>query len=460
MAQMNTKRFPIILGGVLLGVLGPLAYVSLKSDEPIGSAPADQAAPQPDEFGKVLPTDFKSVPLTAGELKKLYYWGQSSGYYDFDAKTKVPKVVLNQFFVSNGTPYLISNIKLRITHTYHESTLKFSEVFDLKTQVSPEFALIYGALPPGQSSYNLPLMVKITPDGWRTDRNIELEFLSADRVLPGPSLEKPINLQAFMMQNTDEVVLEKFRTNPSLLQMGKLGQAGPLQFAIMANRISLIDPLIQMGARIEERSRSGNSAMHFAAVTSPEMIAKVASYKADANATNTFAGSPLTLAIRMRKKSHFKALLEAGANIEELNPDGATPILVACSLRFMDEMLELKKLGADPNVVDRRGDGIFMNLMRNGTAEDVKFLIKNKIGDPKLVNDRGENIAHYAAWRHRDDILEVLYENKVDVELRDKSGRTPADRAVDRGRLTASAVRTLEFFRRKGLKVPDTTNLR
>jgi ankyrin repeat protein len=456
---MKTKPIHLILLVVVLGIIAPLAFVFLKPEEQAVSGEATLNVNQfPRTWQLMAPpvvraNEFRTVPLTKAELSRIYYWGISSAYYNFDRSTGFPKTRMAKFFLSNETPYLITDVKVRMKYTYPGSpNLRFSKDFVMGTKLSSEHCLTHGVIPPGHSSHEIPLWLDITPEAWRRDTVTEFEFLSANRVMPGPSLESAVSMQGFIFSTSDDAILKKFRAKPELLKVKDSRGTGVIHFAIMANRVELVDSLVKLGVDINEKVISGNNAMHFAAVTSPEMIKKVASYNVDPNATNMFSASPLDIALRMKKKAHFKPLIDAGANIEGINADGATVLLVGCGLRFLDEVLELKKLGAKTQVADRHGRDAYHQLIEWGSVDEFEVLLKNNIGDLNRVTSIGQNLAHRAAWRQRIEVLQFLYENKVDMTLRDNMTRLPVDLAIERGANNSSGQQTIEFFARLGIK--------
>jgi len=67
-------------------------------------------------------------------------------------------------------------------------------------------------------------------------------------------------------------------------------------------------------------------------------------------------------------------LLEDGADVNELDADGRTPVLLATRGNHVDTVRALVEAGADPNIADRQGTTALQHARRRGYVEIARIL--------------------------------------------------------------------------------------
>lgn len=154
------------------------------------------------------------------------------------------------------------------------------------------------------------------------------------------------------------------------------------------------------------------------------------------------------------------AILSAGANVDQGDVNGMTPLLAASdagSEKIMDLLLKAK---ADPNRGDRKGITPLALAIRNGDGKKVKRLVEagaavnapimggrltplilavrtgkrdvvlfllGKRADPNKADAEGNTPLHYAAALNDTGMTGTLLQAKANRALRNKEGKLPAD---------------------------------
>jgi hypothetical protein len=113
-----------------------------------------------------------------------------------------------------------------------------------------------------------------------------------------------------------------------------------LHFAAAAYRAEMVKKLIAAGANSRARNRRGDEPLHSAASGQPgsrnwnpnaqaATIVSLVKAGADQNAINKDGVAPLHKAVRTRCAVAVRTLLDCGANPQQPNKNGSTPILLA-----------------------------------------------------------------------------------------------------------------------------------
>ena len=109
--------------------------------------------------------------------------------------------------------------------------------------------------------------------------------------------------------------------------------------------------------------------------------------------------------------------------------DGATPLLRAAKTNDLAVMRLLLEGGADPMLTlkDRTTAGMITNSL-----DAIKLLVEHGM-DVNAFNTNGQTIAHNAAGRGANAVIQYIAEKGARLDKKDKQGRTPLDIASGAG---------------------------
>jgi len=92
----------------------------------------------------------------------------------------------------------------------------------------------------------------------------------------------------------------------------------------------------------------------------------------------------------------------------------------------------LLEKGADPNVYDEMGVAPILGAARTNRADIIQLLIDNKADINIKKKETNETALHYAAEYNSGDAAMILIDNGADKTLKTSSGKTAMDIAIDK----------------------------
>ena len=162
---------------------------------------------------------------------------------------------------------------------------------------------------------------------------------------------------------------------------------------------------------------------------------------------------PIHVAAAWSKFSHVTAIFEAGAPIDSQGPQGWTPLLFAASLGKTETVDGLLTRGASIEVKDAQGRSA-LHLAAEGGHTDIVTLLLGKGCDRNLPEEKfGQTPLHLAALGGKGSTVECLLNNRADLTIQDKSGKTATQLAQLGGHnLLVSAMKFHEKLARGEVK--------
>jgi ankyrin repeat protein len=186
----------------------------------------------------------------------------------------------------------------------------------------------------------------------------------------------------------------------------------PLQWAVYNGDVAETRRLLHAGADVSLANNYGATPMSVAAeVGNTEMLKMLLEAGANADSPNADGQTALMAVARTGIVEAAQLLLDHGATVDAKERFGGQTALMWASARRHPEMMQLLiSKGADVNTrsTDR-------NYQRHVTAE----------GRPKNLDSGGLTPLLYAARENCTACVEVLLENKADIDLPDPDGVSP-----------------------------------
>jgi ankyrin repeat protein len=278
-----------------------------------------------------------------------------------------------------------------------------------------------------------------------------------------------------------------FKTAGMIYVVQPVGSWTPLMYAARDGAIDAVRALADVGANLNLVDPDGTTALTLAIVNGHFDTAVALLEKgADPNVADKNRMTPLYAAVDMHTVQTVwgrpapllddttdpvgmvKALLAHGAdpNVRLRRPvigrhtrntgdpslsEGTTALVRAAKSGDVTLMKVLLEGGADPNLTQAdyttvamvaatgRGQRIYPGAASVGTPateddslEALKLALQNGV-DPDAFNGRGETALHMAAARGADSLVRYLAEQGVKLDMKDRRGRTPLDRALGVG---------------------------
>ena len=133
-------------------------------------------------------------------------------------------------------------------------------------------------------------------------------------------------------------------------------------------------------------------------------------------------------AVRDNDEARVKALIAGGADVDELDPNGDAPLVMAAYLGHTGIVQALLEAGADVRAVDPGMRATALHAAAYaGRTEAARLLIQGGIDINKQGPENGYTALHDAIWENHTDTARVIVEAGADLTLKSHRGETPLD---------------------------------
>lgn len=124
-------------------------------------------------------------------------------------------------------------------------------------------------------------------------------------------------------------------------------------------------------------------------------------------------------------------LIKKASNLNEVDSNGNTPLMVACRWGDAPVVRMLLNNGANPNVRTAKGRTPLMIACANQGGETVCRLLISKGADVNAAANNGATALMLAALNAKVDVIEVLLDKGANAKAEDKKGYTALDYATN-----------------------------
>ena len=146
---------------------------------------------------------------------------------------------------------------------------------------------------------------------------------------------------------------------------------------------------------------------------------------ANVNELQPDGATALSWAAYLGDRETAEALLKAGAKVETADEYGETPLTLACAVGDAALIQKLLAAGANPNAARWNGESALMIAANAGSAEGVRVLLDKGASVNAAEQGRGQTALMWAAAEGHGDVVKLLIERGADVKAKSKSGFTP-----------------------------------
>eukprot|EP00746_Dinoflagellata_sp_MGD_P069751 gnl/MRDRNA2_/MRDRNA2_28547_c0_seq1.p1 gnl/MRDRNA2_/MRDRNA2_28547_c0~~gnl/MRDRNA2_/MRDRNA2_28547_c0_seq1.p1 ORF type:complete len:1238 (-),score=248.48 gnl/MRDRNA2_/MRDRNA2_28547_c0_seq1:152-3379(-) len=210
----------------------------------------------------------------------------------------------------------------------------------------------------------------------------------------------------------------------------------PLMCAVMQGSRGIVRDLIEMGCKINDRDRKGNTVLHHAiAFDRVELMPLLIHAKAKLQAQDKAGRTPLHSALERNQPETVRVLIESGAKFHIQNEEGETPLHLSVTYNHFQFVAVMVASGADLNTPDIRGHTALHLAAAQGRNRIVNMLVKG--GSALNAQDaQGRSPLILAAENSRIEVVRTLLDFGANVGMNDIDQNTALHFAADRGQIT------------------------
>jgi len=226
-----------------------------------------------------------------------------------------------------------------------------------------------------------------------------------------------------------------------------------LHFACIHGRLDIVKYLVdERQADLQAMDKKGNTPLHSTCSKrwspSLEIAYLVEKCPFSLTSRNKEGQTPLHFACQRISIEIIKYLIEEkGANIEEVDYEGKTCLLLACEKGRFDFRVAkylIEKKGANIEAKDSNGNTALMVSLTSEVSsyyssyylnkDLVEYLLHQKNTDINARNNEGQTVLHQACWLGQLNVVENLLEiHHADIETADEFGQTGLHMACKKG---------------------------
>lgn len=255
-------------------------------------------------------------------------------------------------------------------------------------------------------------------------------------------------LHKIILGVVDRDLRSELETSTAGINVGDARNLTPLCWATIRNDLQAVRTLLAFHADPNVVDRWGHTPLDFARSIDTCRMLLDARVKIQASSTD-HGRSALHQLFKLTCGGYLMndnvgiidLLVNARIDVNIRDSDGETPLLHAVFAGYTSHARRLLELGADPNDFNKSSRKSAIHLAVSFDRHDMIPLLLEYDADYTVLNANGKNIAHMAACGAGTKTISVLKESNLvnlDMCLRCKNGKTPADYLAERSILSKS----------------------
>ena len=198
----------------------------------------------------------------------------------------------------------------------------------------------------------------------------------------------------------------------------------PLIEAAATGNIEMVKFLCQQGANVNITQKNGRTALVYA-LDYPEIITYLLQQQADPNQIDDEGLTALMIASVNNKKDAVGPLVRGGAKVNKKSTNGLSALMYATMHDNVETAKELLKHGADVNARTDEEPKLTSLMLAavQGFPRSVEVLIQNK-ANLNLRDQNGTTALGYVVHEGQSEIVSILLNNKADIYSTNSDGHS------------------------------------
>ena len=211
----------------------------------------------------------------------------------------------------------------------------------------------------------------------------------------------------------------------------------PLLHACCKGNLGIVKMLVEGGASVRATDNESETCLTLAAHHGhTETVRYLAGLpEVDINHKVMNKHTALHRALLTRHSGVVQVLIDAGADIEATNHMGRSPLLVATEGVNAVYLKMLVEAGASVRATDNKRESCLTLAAHHGNNENVRYLVSLKDVDVNHTAHENNTALHNAVHRGETYAVHYLIDAGVDIEAKDRMGRSPLHLACKKGDL-------------------------
>jgi ankyrin repeat protein len=246
----------------------------------------------------------------------------------------------------------------------------------------------------------------------------------------------------------------------------------PVWFTVSGQRPAMLRKLIALDADLSNKNSQGDNMLFRAILTrNPELVQILLDNGFDPKQTNAYEMIPIELAAGMNSVEIINLLISKGADlrdstrmpllhratvsrgaevlhylldrgfdIDEVDRNGRTPLMMAVDFENFEAARALILRGANINLANSEGTVPIQIAVKKGSSDLVDLFIAKKANLNVVEERTGKTMLHEAALRGNSSIVSKLLAAGVPKDAKDKNGYTALSYALKYGNKTTADV--------------------
>jgi len=236
--------------------------------------------------------------------------------------------------------------------------------------------------------------------------------------------------------------------NPNLetIPLKQLQHVFPLICSVA--KLATVTKLINMGVQVNVKGWDGYFPIHLA--LKKKLVKHLVQNGADVNQANADGVTPLMVSSQNGRLQVVKYLLKNGAIVNQIRSDGATALMFASSQGNLLVVQHLIENGnANVNQADNDGTSALYESCQNGHLPVVEYLIKNG-ADVNQATKHGKTALMRTCFKGHLHIIKYLINNGANINSASDNGATPLGFALHN-----KQKEVCKFLLRKNANIED-----